>query len=127
MLFFGGNTPSCGGSLISSNTVLTAAHCTDGRTAGDLNVLVGEHDTTIKDGEYKIGVKEIIQHPDYDGSTTDNDYSLLILEISVEWSDSAKPVCLPKKSSSAYDNVEVFIYDEYDSGIDDNKNEINGK
>jgi len=104
-----GSTPFCGGSLISSNTVLTAAHCTAGRSAGDVRVLVGEHDTSIEDGEFKVNVKQIIEHLDYDSSTTDNDYALLILEKSVEWTESVQPVCLPAKSSSAYENIEAIV------------------
>jgi secreted trypsin-like serine protease len=109
LLFYGSSTPSCGGSLISSTTVLTAAHCTDGSYASDLMVLVGEHNTTMPDGEYKIGVRKIIQHPDYNGATTDNDYSMLILKKDVRWSESAKPVCLPRKSPPSYENIKSTV------------------
>jgi len=99
-----GRSPWCGGTLISSTHVLTAAHCTDGSAASSIRVILGEHN--IADSDFnRVDVAEIINHPNYDSSTTDNDYAILRLANPVAFTNEVSPACLPADLSATYAGV----------------------
>ena len=58
--------------------------------------MISEHDfSDNNDCAYSIGVSRIIQHPQYNASALDFDYSILELEYQVSCSQYVSPVCLP--------------------------------
>jgi len=105
--------PMCGGTLISSNHVLTAAHCTVRRgtelqlPASTFQVLLGEHN--IRDREFnRVDIAEIINHPDYKSfprSHEENDYAILRLANPVPFTKKVSPACLPADLSATYAGV----------------------
>ena len=60
------DVPFCGGSILSSTTIVTAAHCTVDSSLSDLEVIVGDHDVTVDDDEERFAVCGKVEHPDYD-------------------------------------------------------------
>jgi len=93
----------CGGALVGTEYVVTAAHCTIGNDPADVFVAIGETILGVaSDAEsFVVGVEIIINHPDYDDDTTENDISILKLvePIDLESNPHIKPICLPQAGS----------------------------
>ena len=102
----GRSSPFCGETLISSNTVLTAAHCKT--SVSQFRVVVGEHDVTRGDGEQQITPSEWINHPKYSSDAEDYDFAIIRLSQEVTFSDTVMPACMPDTGKN-YDNVPATV------------------
>ncbi|XP_058981227.1 uncharacterized protein LOC101898442 [Musca domestica] len=90
----------CGGSLITNNHVLTAAHCVARMTSWDVAAM------TVHLGDYNIRtdyevqhisrrVKRLVRHKGFDFSTLHNDIAILTLSEPVKFTKEIQPICLP--------------------------------
>lgn len=109
----GQRVPFCGGTLISSQYVMTAAHCIQNTKPSDIEVILGEHDiTTTRDSAITMKVTNIIEHPNYDTGTVNNDFAILKLASPVDLKANRNIVqlaCLPQPNYNAADGTVATI------------------
>ncbi|CAF0854555.1 unnamed protein product [Rotaria sp. Silwood1] len=87
----------CGGTLIDTRHVLTAAHCLTSVSSSQIRVIAGLHERqNLNTGRTQnIGVSRIFMHEQYSTTTQAHDIAILRLSQPVQLNDYVRLICLP--------------------------------
>lgn len=100
----------CGGAIIDSNRILTAAHCTYRiSNLNKLTIRVGS--TSPTSGGSVYSVSKVVQHPKFSNPTLlNNDIAVVVLAQSLEFGSTVGPIPLARFGLSDGDGVTVSGY-----------------
>ncbi|XP_065369760.1 trypsin delta [Calliphora vicina] len=96
----------CGGSVYSTNVIVSAAHCVAGGVdASKLSIVAGS--TNLSEVTWELPVSKYIIHENYKTSNNDNDVTILLLKGHFPINEFIQPIALAKSRPEAGAEVTV--------------------
>ncbi|XP_032133028.1 enteropeptidase isoform X3 [Sapajus apella] len=92
----------CGASLVSSDWLVSAAHCVYGRNLepSKWTAILGLHMASNLTSPHTVSrlIDQIVINPHYNKQRKNNDIAMMHLEFKVNYTDYIQPICLPEEN-----------------------------
>jgi len=100
----------CGGSIVASDFILTAAHCVEPNM--NVTIIIGAHNRLVEEpNQFRVWTTDVIIHPEWTPALIRNDIALLRLTTPLQWSVAVQPLLLPRVShlGNAFANEQATV------------------
>lgn len=93
----------CGGTVIASSYVLTAAHCVSGVAPASIFLFLGRNNIQLgaEPGSVVQTVAVVTVHPSYNPTSFEFDFAILQMSSPVAFTTAVQPACIPAGGTSA--------------------------
>lgn len=89
----------CGGSILNTFLILTAAHCLKNRHPNRLKITAGGHDLSVSSGTEQIRTASFIyMHENYNSEAHINDIAIIVLSSPLQYTFHVQSINLPQKN-----------------------------
>ena len=90
----------CGGSIIETNLILTAAHCLEDQLVSQIRTVLGSGDLSLA-GPYRTerNISEAIIHPLYNDGKSYYDAAVLVIDKELDFNEGVTKICLPSEAT----------------------------
>lgn len=108
LLAFGGSLNSCGCSIVTSQWVVTAAHCVEGKQMRFMTVYAGCTDRTSTENRQEAEVLQIVYNG-YESSTRNNNIALLQLDKQLTFNNYVQKIRIPQIPDTIPENSDCYV------------------